>query len=342
MNNKFFLKYIFRPCPLTTFLFLSISVILHGQSAQNRNWEYSKDHYSPSPKNSIIITNSLPRGGGLVQHNGKEYNYFIFWASIQNATRSTLALQFNFPKQKFFNGSKSHVKVAFTKAKMTSDKVQEFDYGLKDLAALLNKESNQVKRLETKVLPNNAYMFYIPVFIHKTKWPVRAAFILKEKELFYKIIAGTDTIMVPCGELKKEKTAALKIWEASPDGVRFKNWEASNAGKKVHNAIIKISKSIKTNATMEGVLTAVVLPAGSRLGYGFMAKIKDEEYIFSFGIESKKEFDQLRRLQINDKIIIRSHSVTKAPKYAYPIVAVDFVEKNGKILYKRPARKGGC
>ena len=54
------------------------------------------------------------------------------------------------------------------------------------------------------------------------------------------------------------------------------------------------------------------------------------------------EFEQLHSLKVTDKIMIRSHSVSYAPKYAYPIVAGDYVERDGKIIYKRVPRQGGC
>ena len=84
---------------------------------------------------------------------------------------------------------------------MTFEKVQDFDYGLTDLASLLNNETNQLKSVKNSILPKKEYLFYIPIFIHNSTWPVRAEFILKDKKLFYKITAGTDTVMVPCGEI---------------------------------------------------------------------------------------------------------------------------------------------
>ena len=45
---------------------------------------------------------------------------------------------------------------------------------------------------------------------------------------------------------------------------------------------------------------------------------------------------------INDKIIIKSRNVSHAPRYAYPIVSGDYVERNSKIIYKRIPRKDGC
>ena len=147
-----------------------------------------------------------------------------------------------------------------------------------------------------------------------------------------------------------EMKAARAKWEASPDGIFFKKWEASPAGVKVNAATAKISKSVKDFAEMEAVVTSLSLPAGARLGFGVMVEIDNEDYILAFGIEQpgknimnfKSEFEHLRSLKVNDKIIIKSHNLSKAPKYAYPIVSGDYVERGGKIIYKRTPRKGGC
>ncbi|MBA4154416.1 hypothetical protein [Flavobacterium sp.] len=148
----------------------------------------------------------------------------------------------------------------------------------------------------------------------------------------------------------EESKAELKKWEASPDGIHFKNWEASPDGKKVDAAVAKISKSVKDFTNMQAVVTSLSLPPGSKLGFGMMVKIDDEDYILSFGIEQpgknimnfKSEFDELRSLKVNDKIMIRSRNISKAPKYAYPIIAGDYVEREGEIIYKKTPRKGGC
>ena len=147
-----------------------------------------------------------------------------------------------------------------------------------------------------------------------------------------------------------ERKAELKKWEATPDGIKFKKWEASPEGKKVHAGAAKIRKHISAFTNMEAVVTSLTLPPGSLLGFGIMVKINDEDYILAFGLEKSdknflnfnNEFDQLRSLKVNDKIIIRSHSVSHAPKYSYPIVSGDYVERDSKIIYKRAPRKGGC
>jgi hypothetical protein len=146
-------------------------------------------------------------------------------------------------------------------------------------------------------------------------------------------------------EIKAER----KRWEATPDGIMFKKWEESPAGKKVYAAEAKIRKSIRDSTNMEAVVTSLSLPPGSRLGFGMMVRINDDDYILAFGAEEsrnflnfKNKFAQLHNLKVNDKIIIKSKSVMHAPKYAYPIVTGDYVELDGKMIYKRAPQKGGC
>jgi hypothetical protein len=113
-----------------------------------------------------------------------------------------------------------------------------------------------------------------------------------------------------------ERKAALEKWEATPDGIKFKKWEASPEGKKVLAGAAKISNQISDSTNMEAVVTSLSLPPGSRLGFGVMVRINGDDYILSFGSEESNEFQQLHSLKVNDKIIIRSHSVSHAPKYA--------------------------
>lgn len=143
-------------------------------------------------------------------------------------------------------------------------------------------------------------------------------------------------------EVNNNKKEALKKWETTPEGIYFKKWESSVAGKKVYASEAKIRKSIREFAKMEAVVSSLILPPGSRLGFGMMVKMNGEDYILSFGPDLNKEFDNLHSINIGDKIIIRSHSVSHAPKYTYPIVAGDYIERGNKVLYKRVPNKGSC
>lgn len=94
---------------------------------------------------------------------------------------------------------------------------------------------------------------------------------------------------------------------------------------------------------MEAVITS--LPPGSRSGFGVMVRINGYDYILSFGRENSNQFQQLHSLKVNDKITIRSQSVINvlyAPRNSYPIILGDYVERDGKIIFKSAPRKGGC
>lgn len=121
--------------------------------------------------------------------------------------------------------------------------------------------------------------------------------------------------------------------EATPAGILYKEWEASPAGKKVYASEEKIRKSIRDYSNMEAVVTSLSLPLGARLGFGVMVSIGGDDYILSFGPEQldNKEFQQLHSLKVNDRIIIKSRGVSHAPKYAYPIVSGDYIERDSKI-----------
>ena len=138
-----------------------------------------------------------------------------------------------------------------------------------------------------------------------------------------------------------EMKAARERWEATPDGIKYKEWEASPAGKKVYAAEAKIRKHLTDSTNMEAVVTSLSLPPGSRLGFGVMARIDGVDYIVKFEPE-KSQLEQLHSLKVNNKIIIRSRNVSHAPKYAYPIVSGDYVERDSKVIFKRIPRKGGC
>jgi hypothetical protein len=138
-----------------------------------------------------------------------------------------------------------------------------------------------------------------------------------------------------------EREAERKKWEATPEGVKFKEWEASPAGKKVYAGVANIRNHISDFTNMEAVITSLSLPPGSRLGFGVMARINGVDYIVIFEPE-KSQLEQLHSLKVDDKIIIRSHYVSYAPKYSYPIVSAEYAERDSKVIFKRVPRKGGC
>lgn len=143
-----------------------------------------------------------------------------------------------------------------------------------------------------------------------------------------------------------ESKAIMKKWEATPAGIFYNEWKATPAGKRVFASESKIRMSLKAFKNMEGIVSSLSLPPGSRLGFGIMVKIQGEDFILTFNTENNgenaNEIEQLKKLKVNDKLIIRSHNVSHAPKYAFPIVSGDYIEKDGKMIFERKPNKGGC
>lgn len=129
-----------------------------------------------------------------------------------------------------------------------------------------------------------------------------------------------------------------KKWEASPDGIKYKTWESSPEGKKVHASYNKIQKDIKAFTIMEAVVTSVTFQRiGKSSGIKWLIiRIDDEEYMMQF---TPKEFEQLNGLKVNDKISVRSHSAGYSPNHPYLMVSGDYIEQNGKLLFKRDFSK---
>ena len=133
-----------------------------------------------------------------------------------------------------------------------------------------------------------------------------------------------------------------KKWEATPDGLWYKEWEASPAGKKVYASHDKIRKDIKAFTNMEAVVTSVTFQRnGKSSGIKWLiVRINGEEYMMQF---IPKEFQQLKSLKVNDKIIVRSRSAGYSPNHPYLIITGDYIERNNKILFKRDFSKNkGC
>ena len=133
-----------------------------------------------------------------------------------------------------------------------------------------------------------------------------------------------------------------KLWENTPDGIRFKLWEASPEGKKVRASHDKIRKYIKDFTNMEAVVSSTTFQRdGKSSGIKWLiVRIDGEEYMMQF---SPKDFQKLNSLKVNDKISVRSRSAGYSPNHPYLIVSGDHIERNGKVLFKRDFSKNrGC
>ena len=187
---------------IASFILFLFYISTNGQVGPTRNWVDSEIKLTDSNGNTVMVTNSLPKGGGVVYQNGKKFGYVVFWTRMSNQSATPIELKLKFPDVTFFKPPESYVKIVLPKESMNIEKEQLFDYGLTNLQSLLNDESNQISILKKKIGPKEDYFFYVTVFIHiDGRGAARAKFQLKNKDLFYEFSMGSDTTLIPCGRL---------------------------------------------------------------------------------------------------------------------------------------------
>jgi hypothetical protein len=151
-----------------------------------------------------MIHNSFPKGGGqYTDSTGKQYSYVIFWARVINESATPLELAINFPAAPFtiFPSPESHIRIFLPPDTMTLEKVPLGDYGLTSLQSFLDARFNKPSILQRTINPKDEHMFYIPVLIHQARGSARAALVLKDQDLFFKISIARDSALIPCGHL---------------------------------------------------------------------------------------------------------------------------------------------
>lgn len=151
---------------------------------------YTKYGYKDSKGASLIIENSLPKGG-LKYINGKEYVYVVFWTRINNQTANPLELKMNFPVDSYEIPAlpDQYFKILLPPNEMTYEKIPLFNYGLKDLNSFLDKNTHKSSSLKRTINSKQSRSFYV-VLLCVTKGAhgtLRTGLSLKGQNLFYAI-----------------------------------------------------------------------------------------------------------------------------------------------------------
>lgn len=137
----------------------------------------------------------------------------------------------------------------------------------------------------------------------------------------------------------EEMKAARKKWEATPDGIAYKKWENAPEGKNVDASYEKVKKHFKDFSDMEAVVTSVTFQRENAQLAGpkwLIVEIEGETYMMQF---IPKEFEPLKSLKVNDKIIVRSRSAGFSHNHPYLILSSDYIAKDNKVLFKRDFSK---
>lgn len=187
-----------------------LSLIHDLENASGYQYIYTDTTYASFTGNGITIQNGYPKGGNVepgtayTDSAGKKYFFAAFWTRIINQTNTALEFKVNFPGNSFplSSTSASYLKLFIPTDTMTIDKLPLYSYGLTGMKSFLDTNFNNATILQKTIKPNEEYMFYITTLSYQAGGPARAAIILKEKELFYRItMSPYGPVEIPCGKI---------------------------------------------------------------------------------------------------------------------------------------------
>ena len=152
---------------------------------------YTKFEYTDSIGKSLIIQNSLPKGGSYTDPNGKEYFNVIFWTRIINETDNPLELKIDFPVDLYEVAELpgKYYKVLVPADTMTLDKFPLLNYGLTDIKSFLDNSDHKLpSSLKRNINPKESSGFYVVILCDNgVAGPFRTGLSIKGQNLFYRI-----------------------------------------------------------------------------------------------------------------------------------------------------------
>ncbi len=155
--------------------------------------------YADSTGISVIVQNSLRKGGQYIDPTGKEFFSVIYWYRVINETATPLELSINFPADSFATSPSpdAYLKAFLPLDTMTLGKEGLHAYGATGLKSFLDTGLTKPTTLQRTIHPKDACLFYIGVLFYQAYAPARAELVIKGKDVFYKI----GGIEIPCGQI---------------------------------------------------------------------------------------------------------------------------------------------
>ena len=179
----------------------------------------------------------------------------------------------------------------------------------------------------------NIYVLILPIL-------VVSGIVIANREIKNEIKPAKKAISIA---ERKSDIEQRRIWEHTPEGIKYKIWENSRNGKKVRASYQKIKNHIKAFSDMNAIVTSVTFVRDRSNAYGpkwLIVNIYGEEYMMQF---APKDFLKLKSLKVNDKIIVRSRYAGNSPNHPYLIISCDYISKDNKVLFKQDLSKNnGC
>ncbi|MBL0737956.1 hypothetical protein JI750_13705 [Flavobacterium sp. GN10] len=173
----------------------SIKTIENSKKSTDSNEKniYTKYEYTDSKGKSILVQNSLSKGGiRYTDPKGHKYIYAVFWTRIINETDNPIEFKINLPVDSYDIPALpgKYYKTLIPSDTMTIQKIPLFNYGLTNLESFFDKSIDKPSSLKRIIKSKESTGFYVVTFrlLGGDKYGVlRTELILKGENLFYKI-----------------------------------------------------------------------------------------------------------------------------------------------------------
>jgi len=194
----------------TILFFGTILVSCNVRQSLGQTFDTESKHIDSTGKD-VLIQNSFPKAGGdadeksgYTDSSGKNYRYAIFWTRVINETATPLELTISFPA--ILPSPYSNSKLFLPRDTMTLDKVSLYNYGVTGLKSFLDTDFNSTL-LKRTINPKDEGLFYIALLSlrYSVGGTVRAGLVLKGQVLFYRISIGSQSALIPCGQMVFKK-----------------------------------------------------------------------------------------------------------------------------------------
>ncbi len=156
--------------------------------------------YTDSTGLIVIIQNSLPKGGAYTDPTGKKFGYRVFWTRIINQSATPLQITISFPG----HSPTKDFMVFLPSDTMSIEKEGLVDYGVTGLKSFLDADLDKPTSLQRTIAPNQAVLFYTGTLSTKAYGAARAAIVVKDQNLFYRINGispDLDATLILCGRI---------------------------------------------------------------------------------------------------------------------------------------------
>jgi len=165
--------------------------------------------YTETESNGVVIQNSYPKGDRYPDSNGNLFMIAVFWTRVINLTAKPLELDVRFTGDSLDIPALpgSYMKLFLPKDTLTRNKLAQYGYGLTDFRLSLDARLNNPTSLKKNLKPNEELFFYVAAHggirsgFPQKDYVLRTALTIKERDLFYNVYSGRDSVSYPCGNI---------------------------------------------------------------------------------------------------------------------------------------------